>query len=156
MSQLNPQISNSEDSNKITIEAEKLFDQYFNNLLNKSNINKSENKESATKYYDLYDNTAKLEKSRRTKNILKWIFIWLIFPYFILNNQIKNITPKIESQNKELNDLENRLQKQLEPLYKLYSSYGVIENVLNKSFEDFKFSPTLTYEHIQLWEKISD
>ena len=71
MSQLNPQISNSEDSNKITIEAEKLFDQYFNNLLNKSNINKSENKESATKYYDLYDNTAKLEKSRRTKNILK-------------------------------------------------------------------------------------
>ncbi len=156
MSQLNPQISNSEDSNKITIEAEKLFDQYFNNLLNKSNINKSENKELATKYYDLYDNTAKLEKSRRTKNILKWIFIWLIFPYFILNNQIKNITPKIESQNKELNDLENRLQKQLEPLYKLYSSYGVIENVLNKSFEDFKFSPTLSYEHIPLWENFSD
>ncbi len=116
MSQLNPQISNSDDVNKIIIEAEKLFNQYLNDLLNRSNVNKSENKELANKYYDLYRNTSELERSRRIKNIFKWIFIWLIFPYFIFNRQIKKITPTIEAQNKELKVLETNLQKQLDPL----------------------------------------
>lgn len=156
MSQLHPQISNSEDSSKVAKEAEKLFSDYFNELVKKANIDTTANKETSSKFYKLADSTSKLEKSKKWKNIFKWLFIWLIIPFFVLNNQIKKMTPKIDEQNKELDELETKLKKQLAPLYALYSTSGVLDNVLNKAFEDFQFAPTISDEHAPLWENFDN
>lgn len=155
MSATKPICSKVSDLEQVSNDIKKTYSAFFDDLVKKLNIDKVKNKDYANEYYSLIDKINKNEKSIRAKNIWKWILIiFLIFPFFILNNQVKNQKVILEGLNKEADKYEKKLQEQLAPLWKHLSWSNVNKNVLQKVLPDYTFNRTIDEKNNNVWNGI--
>lgn len=150
---LQPTICSVDQLDSLCQEVSKSANSKFADLIKKLHIDTASNKKDATEYKKLVKETNKLRRSIKACKVFKWILIiFLIFPFFLLNNAQKKKQALLDNKDKEVKKLEDRLQKQLAPLEPLINNEFCYRNIIEPLWPDIKINSYLTMLDNANWQ----
>lgn len=125
----------------------------FADLIKDLHIDLSSNKENATQREKLLKEAHKLKRSIKACKVFKWILIiFLIFPFFLLNNAQKKKQGLLNNKDEEIKKLESKLNKQLAPLMPLINNEFCYRNIIEPLWPDIQFNSYLNMLDNANWQ----
>lgn len=110
-----PKCSSIDELNSLCNEVSEKAGQEFDNLIKSCNINLNSNKEWASEYYSLVSSNNKLNKKIKRLKVWRWVLvIFLIFPFFLINNAAKKKQKLLDEGIKKEQDAKKKLDEQLQ------------------------------------------
>lgn len=149
---LQPTICTVEQLESLCEQVSKSANDKFADLIKKLNIDSDKNKSDATKYNALLKEIKKLRRSVKACKVFKWILIiFLVFPYFLLNNAQKKKQALLDEKDKELTKVKAELDKQLSAIHPLINNEFAYREIIEPIWKDIKFNSFLSSQESINW-----